>query len=241
MRHSLFAPSSLIIACAGLIWLFPACSEKSPVPQVLASADLSLDRDRIGKVVSGDLVVSAAPAEGFGIPRRILSGSPVPLVWPYDDVEITSPYGFRLHPVLKTVKYHRGLDFARALGTEVYAIGEGRVVKCVFHAAFGNMVEVDHGNGLISQYAHLSEILVTPDDLVMPGTLIGLTGSTGRSTGAHLHLGIIAGGHSVDPFYFLARSWSRQELAVNRIPWVFGWKKKAPAPGAGFPTKAHRR
>ncbi|MBU1238829.1 M23 family metallopeptidase [Myxococcota bacterium] len=208
-----------------LLFLFGSCGE-STLKQALLEPDLSLDSSTVKKVVSGDVVVSALPSEKHLISKRVFNQTPVPLVWPYDDVEITSPYGFRLHPVLKTVKYHRGLDFHKGLGTEVYAIGEGKVITCKFHAAFGNMVEIDHGNGLISQYAHLSEILLMVGDLVLPGTLVGLTGSTGRSTGSHLHLGIIAGGHSVDPFYFLSRSWSKKELQRDRIPWVFSWKKK---------------
>jgi murein DD-endopeptidase MepM/ murein hydrolase activator NlpD len=219
IRNDWFLKQVLLITV--LIPLLISCSSDKVD---LQNSIINVESKELNSLISGDLIVSPMPSEEFLLSGSVFKKSPLPLVWPYEDMEITSPYGFRLHPVLQTVKYHRGLDFARALGTDVYSIGKGVVIKCFYHSLFGNLVEVDHGNGLISQYAHLSEITVVPGDLVEAGSLVGLTGSTGRSTGSHLHLGIIAGGHSCDPFYFLGRTWNSDELKTKNIPWVFSWR-----------------
>ncbi|MDA3864063.1 MAG: M23 family metallopeptidase [Deltaproteobacteria bacterium] len=199
--------------------LLVSCSESSEKMIEIQKEDLQ----KVQAVVSGDLLVSSAPDEKKQISRRVLRKSPFPVIWPYEDLKITSHYGFRIHPVLKTVLYHRGLDMAKDLGTEVYAVARGKVITCKYHLLFGNLVEIEHPGNLISQYAHLSEILVFPGDYVKAGSLIGLTGSTGRSTGSHLHLGFIAGGHSIDPYYVLGRTWTPLELKAENIPWVYTW------------------
>ena len=201
------------------IFLF-SCEKTSD--EIVITTNLKLTDIR--KVISEDLIASAESEEKFAIPRKLFKNSPLPVIWPYNDIDITSPYGFRLHPVLHTIKYHRGLDFGRSLGTDVYSVAKGVVITTKYHSLFGNLVEIDHGHGLISQYAHLSEIIVHPGDSVDAGAIVGYTGSTGRSTGAHLHLGIIAGGHSIDPFYFLGRTWIKEELKKSNLPWVYGWK-----------------
>jgi len=169
------------------------------------------------------------------ITRRTLRRAAAPISWPYEDVDISSPYGFRIHPTLQTVKMHRGLDFPRNLGTPVLALADGTVAKVMYDGVYGNVVFVDHEGGWQSVYAHLSEILVLPDDAVGPGALIGLTGSTGRSTGAHLHLGVIVGGKSVDPLYFIGRTWSQDHLSDGPFP-ALNPTEKNQAPPAGDDT-----
>lgn len=189
----------------------------------------------------GSARVDPAPADGSHLPddlaeqqitRRTLRRAAAPISWPYEDVDISSPYGFRIHPTLQTVKMHRGLDFPRNLGTPVLAIADGTVAKIMYDGVYGNVVFVDHEGGWQSVYAHLSEIEVLPDDAVGPGTLIGLTGSTGRSTGAHLHLGVIVDGKSVDPLYFIGRTWSQDHLSDGPFP-ALNPTEKSPAPPAG--------
>ncbi|MGM0595853.1 MAG: M23 family metallopeptidase [Myxococcota bacterium] len=205
----------------GLIFLI-SCSDSSEKKIEIQKKDLQV----VQTVVSGDLLVPSVPNEKTQISRSVLRKAPFPVIWPYEDIKITSSYGFRIHPVLNTVLYHRGLDLAKDLGTEVYSVARGKVVTCKYHLLFGNLVEVEHPGNLISQYAHLSEILVFPGDYVKAGSLIGLTGSTGRSTGSHLHLGFIAGGHSIDPYYVLGRTWTSLELKAENIPWVYTWLQK---------------
>ncbi|PKN47987.1 MAG: hypothetical protein CVU59_00870, partial [Deltaproteobacteria bacterium HGW-Deltaproteobacteria-17] len=166
------------------------------------------------------------------IARRTLRRAPSPISWPYEDVDISSPYGFRIHPTLQTVKMHRGLDFPRSLGTPVTAVADGIVQKVMYDGVYGNVVFVDHEGGWQSVYAHLAEITVLPDEAVGAGALIGLTGSTGRSTGAHLHMGILVDGKSVDPLYFFGRTWTPDHLSDGPIP-ALSPPEKTPAPSAG--------
>ncbi|MBU1498220.1 M23 family metallopeptidase, partial [Myxococcota bacterium] len=202
--------------------IFISCrSERKPFEDVKNAE--SLTGKDLFNVVTGDIVEENIPPENSRIPKRDLFNE-FTLDWPYKNIEITSPYGFRLHPVLKTIKYHRGLDLANNAGTRVLSVAAGSVVKAFYNGVYGNIVEIEHQGGLISQYAHLDEILVFPGDAVEAGTLIGLTGNTGRSTGAHLHLGFIAKKHSVDPFYFFGRVWTEKSLSPDRIPHVHGWK-----------------
>jgi len=162
------------------------------------------------------------------IARRTLRRAAEPIAWPYEDVDISSPYGFRIHPTLQTVKMHRGLDFPRNLGSPILAIAEGTVQKVMYDGVYGNVVFVDHEGGWQSVYAHMSEIMVLPDEAVSAGALIGLTGSTGRSTGAHLHLGVIVDGKSVDPLYFIGRTWSQEHLSDGPFPTLSRVEKTAP-------------
>jgi len=100
---------------------------------------------------------------------------------------ITSNYGTRNDPFTGKPKKHRGIDFAGKIGTELMAVAPGRVVSAGERVGYGTTVEIDHGLGFTTLYAHLSQILVSRGDWVRPGTVIGLAGSSGRSTGPHLH------------------------------------------------------
>ena len=113
----------------------------------------------------------------------------IPSVMPLNVVDYTmsSGYGWRVDPVYGTSKFHEGLDFAAAQGTDVFATGEGKVVQAGREAGYGNRIDIDHGYNYLTRYAHLSEILVRPGDEVKRGQLIGKVGSTGKSTGPHLH------------------------------------------------------
>ncbi|MBG0791281.1 MAG: M23 family metallopeptidase [Desulfovibrionaceae bacterium] len=111
---------------------------------------------------------------------------------------------FGLHRVFngKTKSRHTGLDFRAWLGTPLFAIAKGRVVLTGSFYYAGNSVLIDHGNGLFSLTAHLSEFLVKEGDMVEAGQTVGLSGATGRVTGAHLHLGVFVQGQVVDPELF---------------------------------------
>lgn len=113
----------------------------------------------------------------------------IPSVLPINiaDYTMSSGYGYRVDPVYGASKFHEGLDFAASKGTDVFATGEGRVVVAGREAGYGNCIDIDHGYNYMTRYAHLSEILVKPGELVKRGQLIGKVGSTGKSTGPHLH------------------------------------------------------
>jgi len=116
---------------------------------------------------------------------------------------ITSNYGTRNDPFTGKPKKHRGIDFAGKIGTELMAVAPGRVVSAGERVGYGTTVEIDHGLGFTTLYAHLSQILVSRGDWVRPGTVIGLAGSSGRSTGPHLHYEIRYKGSPFDPTKFV--------------------------------------
>ena len=116
---------------------------------------------------------------------------------------LTSGFGMRVHPILNQEMMHRGVDLAAPEGTAIKAAADGRVSFSGWSGGYGNLVEVDHGNGLISRYGHNSENLVEVGDTVKAGQLVGRVGSTGRSTGPHLHFEVRKDGLAVDPYTML--------------------------------------
>jgi murein DD-endopeptidase MepM/ murein hydrolase activator NlpD len=119
------------------------------------------------------------------------------------EVEFTSGFGIRSDPFLGRPAMHTGLDFRAQMGDPVRATANGKVVSAGWSGGYGRMVEVDHGNGLSTRYGHLSEINVKVGDTVKIGQVIGEVGSTGRSTGPHLHYETRIDGEAVDPQKFL--------------------------------------
>lgn len=127
----------------------------------------------------------------------------LPLGAPIKDMHITSKYGKRKDPFTGEQKQHRGIDFAGKIGTELMAVAPGRVISAGERVGYGTTVEVDHGLGFTTLYAHLSKITVSRGDWVRPGTIVGLGGSSGRSTGPHLHYEIRYKGNPFDPEKFV--------------------------------------
>ncbi len=134
----------------------------------------------------------------------------LPLGAPLAVIDVTSNYGRRTDPFLGTSAMHTGIDLRAALGTTVRSTGSGVVVTAGVNGGYGNMVEIDHGNGIITAYAHLSRISVSVGQQVQAGTAVGRAGSTGRSTGPHLHYEILRDGRTTDPFPYLMTG---QEIA----------------------------
>jgi murein DD-endopeptidase MepM/ murein hydrolase activator NlpD len=118
---------------------------------------------------------------------------------------ISSPFGMRRHPIYGDYRFHTGVDIAAPVGTPVYPVKEGKVVFSGKQAGYGNIVIIDHGNGLISKYAHNRVNLVQEGELVNTNTIIAQVGYTGESTGPHLHFEISDRGEYIDPMNFIAR------------------------------------
>lgn len=127
----------------------------------------------------------------------------VPTQPPIAQAHLGSSFGWRLDPISGTSALHTGLDFQADAGTPILAAAGGMVVTQEYHPQYGNMLEVDHGNQLITRYAHASRVLVKKGDLVKRGQRIAEVGSTGRSTGAHLHFEVLVQGVFQDPQKFL--------------------------------------
>ncbi|QWW20110.1 peptidoglycan DD-metalloendopeptidase family protein [Schaalia sp. 19OD2882] len=129
-------------------------------------------------------------------------GSPLPI-----SLVVTSPFGWRVHPVLGIERFHNGTDFAADCGTPVLSIGGGVVSAVTFEEAGGNVVYVSHGmvggSSMSSAYVHLQSVNVSVGQTVAPGTVVGEVGTTGYSTGCHLHLSVMQDGADVDPMGWL--------------------------------------
>jgi murein DD-endopeptidase MepM/ murein hydrolase activator NlpD len=117
---------------------------------------------------------------------------------------IGSGFGFRADPFSGRAALHTGLDFPADTGTKIHAAAGGVVRNTEFHPAYGNVVEIDHGRGLVTRYAHSSKVLVHSGDIVKRGQVIALVGTSGRSTGPHLHFEVLLDGAPQNPAKFLA-------------------------------------
>lgn len=118
---------------------------------------------------------------------------------------ISSDYGMRLHPTLGVEVFHSGVDFAAPKGTAIYAAYDGVVIASAYSPIMGNYIMVDHGGSLFTIYMHASALYVNKGDAVVKGEVIASVGSTGRSTGPHLHFGVREGGQYVSPWNYLSQ------------------------------------
>lgn len=127
----------------------------------------------------------------------------IPSTEPVTGLTFTSLFGVRSDPFRGTAAMHAGVDIPGAIGTPVYATADGIVARAERSGGYGNLVEVNHGRGIATRYGHLSRILVAPNARVSRGQVIALMGSTGRSTGSHLHYEVRIDGQAVNPMPFL--------------------------------------
>lgn len=126
------------------------------------------------------------------------------MTWPCPSyTRISSPFGWRIHPTLGVNKFHNGVDMASKKGTPILAAYSGEVVAATYNATMGNYVLINHGNGYYTIYMHASKLLVSPGQIVIEGDKIAEVGSTGRSTGPHLHFGVRKNGEYVNPMNYL--------------------------------------
>ena len=123
-------------------------------------------------------------------------------IWPASG-RFTSPFGYRIHPISRTRRMHSGIDLANSTGTNITASQNGKVISAGYKGTYGNLVVIKHGNGMETAYAHLSRISVSVGDVVTQGQSIGKMGSTGGSTGSHLHFEIRKNGTAVNPMNYL--------------------------------------
>lgn len=124
------------------------------------------------------------------------------MIWPVNGV-VTSPYGYRTHPIFGTTIYHSGIDIGVDYGTPVQAAAGGTVVEAAWISGYGYSVIIDHGNGLSTLYGHNQELAVSAGQQVSRGQVIAYAGSTGNSTGPHVHFEVRSSGEPVDPNGYL--------------------------------------
>lgn len=128
----------------------------------------------------------------------------IPSDKPVKTAEFTSAFGVRSDPFRRGAALHAGIDLAGPVGTEIYATADGTVLRSGWNSGgYGNLIEIDHGRGIVTRYGHLSRILVSTGDHISRGQLIGRMGSTGRSTGSHLHYEVRIDDRPVNPIPFM--------------------------------------
>ena len=120
----------------------------------------------------------------------------------HGSLSLASGFGTRIDPFELNPSFHAGLDFSSAKGTPFYAAAKGKVTAAGWHASYGNQVLIDHADGFSTRYAHAEKLYVTPGMFVEQSSLLGAVGSTGRSTGPHLHYEVMKNGERIDPAQF---------------------------------------
>lgn len=156
-----------------------------------------------GAVVSTDGNIDIVPQLAVSVPSRM----------PLNDSRLTSGYGDRNHPILRRRARHNGVDLAAPRGTPVYATADGIIEMAQWYSSYGNYVQIGHGGEMETRYAHLSSYTVQPGEQVRMGDLIGYVGSTGRSTGPHLHYEIRVAGAPVNPIPYMTAHLDTDESA----------------------------
>ncbi|MDR2300652.1 MAG: M23 family metallopeptidase [Deltaproteobacteria bacterium] len=187
---------------------------KSPAEAIKG---IHADLDRLERNSAGvDMALSelTSALEGSG---TLLSATPVTL--PVVKARLTSGFGYRASPFGRGSDMHQGLDLAGPIGTPIYAPAGGEVLTADWSGnGYGLMITIDHGFGLVTRYAHLSEVLVKAGDTVKRGDRIAKVGNTGRSTGPHLHFETILGGVPIDPMAFIKKNSQIVKTANSQGP-----------------------
>lgn len=166
----------------------------------LQDLDVELQRFRRSVEQRADyMTVLEAELQSAQVRQALLPNSK-----PVADGFVGSGFGWRTDPFTGQMARHEGIDFAAPVGTPIHAAAGGVVLRADFHPEYGNVVEIDHGNQLMTRYAHASRTHVRPGDLVKRGQKIAEVGSTGRSTGPHLHFEVHARGVAQNPSRFLS-------------------------------------
>jgi murein DD-endopeptidase MepM/ murein hydrolase activator NlpD len=173
----------------------------SPADSGVGGPLVEIDQNADPETFRSSVDLIAGEIERFGAVRRL--ANQLPLSRPINGAPITSGYGARMDPFLGRPAMHTGVDFRAASGFPARVTAGGTVITAEYTGGYGNMVEVDHGNGISTRYGHLSEIDVTVGQVVAKNAIVGRTGSTGRSTGPHLHYEVRVDGAAIDPMAYI--------------------------------------
>lgn len=198
----LAAAAFLLSACVLATQAAPSAVSAPPVPAAVTKAQPEPERSvpELPRDVSAGVPAEKLPEKP---PAEAVTEAAPAYIFPLEeaDAPVTDGYGWREHPLVPNGKtqFHNGVDLEAAAGENILAVADGTVVESGYNEAYGYMVLLDHANGVQTFYAHMTDYLVSTGDTVRQGQIIGTVGSTGWSTGPHLHLGVIIDGESVDP------------------------------------------
>ncbi|MFL0355031.1 M23 family metallopeptidase [Erythrobacter sp. GH1-10] len=211
--------TAAICAAASLIAAAPAAANTStnsaadvtaPVKEAQAESLTSGDPRFRQLFASWTALDQAGP--GAPVEQPIVA---VPSRMPLSGARMTSSYGMRNHPVLRKRARHKGVDLAAPTGTPVYATADGIVGRADWFSSYGLYISIDHGADLETRYAHMSKLAVTAGETVRKGDIIGYVGSTGRSTGPHLHYEVRVDGVAVNPIPYMVETEAQVALAQD--------------------------
>nr|WP_095013303.1 M23 family metallopeptidase [Tsuneonella mangrovi] len=158
---------------------------------------------------------------GPSVPPVTSTSVSIPSQMPVDSARTTSNFGMREHPVLGGLRKHKGIDLAAPVGTPVHATADGVVERADRFSSYGLFVAIDHGANLETRYAHMSRLAVAEGEHVKKGEVIGYVGSTGRSTGPHLHYEVRVDGQAVNPAPYMVETPAQRGIllaALNDTP-----------------------
>ncbi|WP_177203892.1 M23 family metallopeptidase [Sphingobium sp. AP50] len=128
----------------------------------------------------------------------------IPSGRPVEKLSLTSNFGVRSDPFNRSARMHKGIDIPGPIGTPIHATADGIISRAGWASGYGNLVQISHGSGMETRYGHMSKLLVAENSYVKRGQIIGLMGSTGRSTGSHLHYEVRVDGAAINPLPFVA-------------------------------------
>lgn len=179
----------------------PAGQGGTFVPAPLGADELQHEIDRLAQEVDARTDELAFLESSF-LEKRVRERL-LPTTLPVKEAALGSPFGHRSDPIIGLRAMHEGIDFNSETGKAVVAAADGVIVAAAYQGDFGNMVEIDHGDGLTTRYAHLSRMDIKLGNIVKRGDKVGAVGSTGRSTGSHLHFEVRMLGVPQNPAHFL--------------------------------------
>ena len=167
--------------------------------QSVSSEISSLEAQR---AAAARAAAAAKASSGYSTAPAAKSSAAGQFIWPTTVRTITSPYGYRYHPISGTYKFHSGIDIGASYGSPVYAAASGVATRSYDSGGFGNYVTINHGNGYTTLYGHMSSVIVSTGQQVSQGQVIGYVGSTGASTGPHLHYNVYYNGSLTNPMSY---------------------------------------
>lgn len=167
--------------------------------QSVSSEISSLEAQR---AAAARAAAAAKASSGYSTAPAAKSSAAGQFIWPTTVRTITSPYGYRYHPISGTYKFHSGIDIGASYGSPVYAAASGVCTVSYDAGGFGNYVTINHGNGYTTLYGHMSSVIVSTGQSVSQGQVIGYVGSTGASTGPHLHYNVYYNGSLTNPLSY---------------------------------------
>lgn len=219
---AIFKQSRIVAAAAVVFGLMTMGAHPAFANSSAASADISAAaRDARSSPISGGDEQFRNLFARWGSPDGDVTSSTVPAatiaipsIMPLAAAKLTSNYGMRTHPVIGGRRNHQGVDLAAPTGTPVFATADGIVSRADHYSSYGLYISLQHGAALETRYAHMSRLAVAAGQRVSKGDIIGYVGSTGRSTGPHLHYEVRMDGVAVNPIPYMVESEAQQAFAL---------------------------